>query len=90
MAFTPTIPVRAYTDPQGNKRYPKITFYAPQEVNIKQSCVATLKELEPVYLTVTAACDQDLKPGLKLIAPIFLQKTRVWNDQTSLPKVWVC
>ncbi|CAH3193587.1 unnamed protein product, partial [Porites evermanni] len=69
VAFTPTIPVRPYTDPQGNKRYPKITFYAPQEVNIKQSCEATLEELKPVYLTVTAACSQVSKPGLKLIVP---------------------
>ena len=90
MAFTPTIPVREYNKGQGNKRYPKITFYAPQEVNIKRSCEATLKELEPVYLTVTAACPQVLKPGLKLIDPMFTQTTLAWNQKYSLPKVWVC
>ena len=86
MTFLPTIPVRKF-----NNKYPEITFYAPEEVHITQSCRATLKELEPVHITVTAACDQDWKPGLKPIVPVLLGETPVWNaTDFSYLKVWVC
>ena len=86
VTFSPTIPVRKF-----NKKYPAITFYAPEEVHIRQSCKATLKDLEPVHITVTAACYQETKPGFKPIVPVLLETTPVWNaTDFSLLKVWVC
>lgn len=86
VTFTPTIPVRSYQD-----RYPKITFYAPDEVTVNKSCEASLMGLKPIHLTVTAACKQDSKIGLKPIVPTFCLTTLVWKPgEYSLPKIWVC
>ena len=85
MTFTPTIPVRSY-----QFGYPKITFHAPEEVIVKSSCEASLMELKPVHLTVTAACKEDSTTGLKPIVLSFRQITPRWDAQYSLPKIWVC
>lgn len=85
VTFTPTIPVRSYRN-----RYPEITFYAPDEVNVKESCTASLMDLKPVHVTFTAACKQDPTTGLKPIIPVFLKTTPVWHPKKySLPKLWV-
>lgn len=85
VTFTPTIPVRSY-----QFGYPKITFHAPEEVIVKSSCEASLMELKPVHLTVTAACKEDSTTGLKPIVLSFRQITPRWDAQYSLPKIWVC
>ena len=86
VTFTPTIPVRSYRG-----RYPKIIFYAPDEVIVKKSCEASLMGLKPIHLTVTAACKQVSNIGLKPIVPNFRQTTLVWKPKEySLPKIWVC
>ena len=86
MTFSPTIPVRKFKN-----KYPTIIFYAPEGVNIETSCKATLKDLEPVHVTVTAACYQDLKPGIKPIVPVLIDAAPVWTETDfSVLKVWVC
>ena len=86
VTFTPTIPVRSYRN-----RYPKIIFYAPEEVIVKKSCEASLMDLKPVHLTVTAACKKVLTIGLKPIVLRLDQPTPRWHPKKySLPKIWVC
>ena len=85
MTLTPTIPVRKY-----RFGYPKITFYAPKEVIVKKSCVASLMDLKPVHLSVTAACKEGSTTGLKPIVLSFHRITPRWDAKYSLPKIWVC
>ena len=86
VTFTPTIPVRSFLG-----RYPKITFYAPDEVIVKKSCEASLMGLKPIHLIVTPACKEVSEIGLKPIVPSFRQTTLVWKPgEYSLPKIWVC
>ena len=68
-----------------------ITFFAPDEVNVEESCSVSLIDLDRVNVTFTAACKQDPTTGLKPIIPVFSRTTPVWNPKKySLPKLWVC
>ena len=90
ITITPTIPVRRHEI----RGLPKITFATPPEVDVLQtSCVIELREgIEPVQVTIKAACKQDeITEGLKPIVPsIYFTNSPFWNARVGLPTIWVC
>ena len=87
--ITPTIPVRP--DTKHDKGVPKIAFYAPPEVEILSSCEVELpKGINPLTLTIKAACKTPVTKGLKRIIPVISKKnSHFWGFGPRLPTIWV-
>ena len=88
ITITPTIPIRNIT-----RGLPKISFHGPREVDfLEGSCEVELQEgIQPVTITIKAACQSDVTKGLKPIIPyISWQNSRFWSRKTGLNTIWVC
>ena len=89
ITIKPTIPVRR--DDQSGRGLPKIAFYAPPEVEILSSCEVPLSQgINPVTLTIKAACKTSVTKGLKRIIPVISKKnSNFWGFGPRLPTIWV-
>ena len=88
ITITPTVPVRP--DPSGRRGFPKITFYAPPEVDIlRDSCEVTLLGgIQPVNITIKATCGGPVTAGLKRIIPVIIEKnSNFWGAGPRLPTI---